>query len=194
MIENAACEPEVADVASCLTRWGRGSRAQARPPSSSTVWTALKEQHAVLPDRIETGTYAMAVGAAGGDVYLDGARADLLPAALDVLCEAGIEISETNRGLRVTRNGASLKHDHCYHRVIPGLSDLSPGALMALIAGPMASPRSAKRSSKSASCMCRSWPAWRGHHRLGDLAKVRGVRRGAAPRRWRWIRARPFRL
>ena len=61
--------------------------------------------HTVLPDRIETGTYAMAVAAAGGDVYLDGARADF-SGALDVLREAGVEISETNRGLRVHETAA----------------------------------------------------------------------------------------
>ena len=68
--------------------------------------------HTVLPDRIETGTYAMAVAAAGGEVFLEGARADLLRAAIEVLQSAGVEIAETNRGLRVTRNGGGLEAGH----------------------------------------------------------------------------------
>ena len=75
----------------------------------------------------------MAVGAAGGDVYLDGARADLLPAALDVLREAGIEISETNRGLRVTRNGASLKPVNVTTAPFPGFPTDLQAQLMALM-------------------------------------------------------------
>ncbi len=47
----------------------------------------------MLPDRIETGTYAMAVAMTGGDVLLEGARAELLQAALDVLAQAGAEIT-----------------------------------------------------------------------------------------------------
>jgi UDP-N-acetylglucosamine 1-carboxyvinyltransferase len=89
--------------------------------------------HTVLPDRIETGTYAMAVAAAGGDVYLDGARADLLPAALDVLREAGVEISETNRGLRVARNGASLKPVNVATAPFPGFPTDLQAQLMALM-------------------------------------------------------------
>ena len=58
-------------------------------------------RHAVLPDRIEAGTYAMAVAMTGGDVLLAGARADLLQAALDALTQAGAHIEETNEGVRV---------------------------------------------------------------------------------------------
>jgi UDP-N-acetylglucosamine 1-carboxyvinyltransferase len=62
----------------------------------------------VLPDRIETGTYAMAVAMTGGDVLLEGARPHLLQSALDVLVEAGAEITATNTGIRVYRNGAGI--------------------------------------------------------------------------------------
>src|SRR6267142_1761832 len=65
-------------------------------------------RHRVLPDRIETGTYAMAVAMAGGNVLLENARADLLQASLDVLIRAGVEISSTNAGIRVVRNGSGL--------------------------------------------------------------------------------------
>ena len=65
--------------------------------------------HAVMPDRIETGTYAMAVAMTGGDVVLENTRPELLESALDMLTRAGVEVNVTNEGLRVHRNGAALR-------------------------------------------------------------------------------------
>jgi UDP-N-acetylglucosamine 1-carboxyvinyltransferase len=65
-------------------------------------------RHSVLADRIETGTYAMAVAMAGGDVLLQGARAELLSSALDVLAGAGTTITSTADGIRVARNGNGI--------------------------------------------------------------------------------------
>jgi UDP-N-acetylglucosamine 1-carboxyvinyltransferase len=65
-------------------------------------------EHNVLPDRIETGTYAMAAAITGGDVFLDGARGDLLRHALDLLAGSGVEIEELPSGIRVARNGLGL--------------------------------------------------------------------------------------
>lgn len=65
-------------------------------------------EHAVLPDRIETGTYAMAAAITGGEVFLKGARADLLERTLDLLRSSGVEIEDTPSGLRVARNGGGL--------------------------------------------------------------------------------------
>src|SRR4029079_12441102 len=65
-------------------------------------------RHRVLPDRIETGTYAMAVAMTGGDVLLEGARPELLQSALDVLKQTGAEITAANDGIRVKRNGAGI--------------------------------------------------------------------------------------
>ena len=62
----------------------------------------------MLPDRIETGTYAMAAAITGGDVLLDGARADLLHEALQTLRSTGVEIEERPTGIRVARNGGGL--------------------------------------------------------------------------------------
>jgi len=59
-------------------------------------------------DRIETGTYAMAVAMTGGDVQLAGARPELLQSALDVLTQAGAMITVNNEGIRVARNGAGI--------------------------------------------------------------------------------------
>src|SRR5467141_471439 len=109
VIENAAREPEIKDVADCLNKMG------AKINGAGTAQIVVEgvpklngARHRVLPDRIETGTYAMAVAMTGGDVMLENARADLLQAGLDVLVHAGVEISASNRGVRVTRNGAGL--------------------------------------------------------------------------------------
>jgi UDP-N-acetylglucosamine 1-carboxyvinyltransferase len=63
-------------------------------------------RHTVLHDRIETGTYAMAVAMTGGDVQLSGARPELLQSALDVLAQAGADITVKPRGHPGRRNGA----------------------------------------------------------------------------------------
>ena len=134
VLENAACEPEVADVASCLNKMG----AKIEGAGTHTIVIQGVHElegatHTVLPDRIETGTYAMAVGATGGEVLLDGARADLLPGVLDVLRQAGIEISETNRGLKVARNGAALKPVNVTTSPYPGFPTDLQAQLMALM-------------------------------------------------------------
>ncbi|TCR60846.1 UDP-N-acetylglucosamine 1-carboxyvinyltransferase [Bosea sp. BK604] len=109
VIENAAREPEVVDLATCLSKMGAKIEGAG---TSRIVVTGVSRlggaHHTVLPDRIETGTYAMAVAMTGGDVLLEGARPDLLQAALDVLVKAGADISETNEGIRVRRNGAGI--------------------------------------------------------------------------------------
>jgi UDP-N-acetylglucosamine 1-carboxyvinyltransferase len=109
LIENAAREPEVVDVAECLVKMG----AKIEGIGTSTLHidgvTELRgAEHDVLPDRIETGTYAMAAAITGGDVFLDGARGDLLRHALDLLAGSGVEIEELPSGIRVARNGAGL--------------------------------------------------------------------------------------
>ena len=96
LIENAAREPEVADLASCLMKMGAKIERHwhldlARPGRDEP---ARRRAH-VLPDRIETGTYAMAAAMTGGEVILHGARADLLREALDLLRSSGVEIEET---------------------------------------------------------------------------------------------------
>jgi UDP-N-acetylglucosamine 1-carboxyvinyltransferase len=110
VIENAAREPEVTDLAACLKKMG----AKIQGISTSTLQVQGVDQlhgaeHTVLPDRIETGTYAMAAAITGGEVFLKGARADLLEGALDLLRSSGVEIEDTPSGLRVARNGGGLR-------------------------------------------------------------------------------------
>ena len=109
VIENAAQEPEVVDVADCLIKMG--AKITGHGTSRIVVQGVSRlngARHSVLPDRIETGTYAMAVAMTGGDVMLEGARPELLQSALDTLKETGCEISSTNEGIRIARNGGGI--------------------------------------------------------------------------------------
>jgi UDP-N-acetylglucosamine 1-carboxyvinyltransferase len=90
-------------------------------------------RHRVLPDRIETGTYAMAVAMTGGDVLLEGARPELLQTALDVIGQAGTEISATNEGIRVKRNGTGIAPVDVTTAPFPGFPTDLQAQLMALM-------------------------------------------------------------
>ncbi|APH73360.1 UDP-N-acetylglucosamine 1-carboxyvinyltransferase [Aquibium oceanicum] len=109
VLENAAREPEIVNLADCLNAMG----ARISGAGSSTITidgvTALSgARHRIIPDRIETGTYAMAVAMTGGDVLLEGARVDLLEKALDIVAQTGAEVTQTNEGIRIARNGAGI--------------------------------------------------------------------------------------
>jgi len=110
VIENAALEPEIADVADCLNKMGARISGAGTPRIVVEGVSKLNgARHAVLPDRIEAGTYAMAVAMAGGDILLQNARPELLQAALDVLVRCGVSVTTTNEGIRVARNGSGLE-------------------------------------------------------------------------------------
>ena len=133
-IVNAACEPEIADVADCLNKMG------ARVVGAGTPRIMIEgverlhgARHTVLPDRIEAGTYAMAVAMTGGDVQLAGARPELLQSALDVLQEAGAEISVNGDGIRVARNGAGIRPVTVSTAPFPGFPTDLQAQLMALM-------------------------------------------------------------
>ncbi len=134
IITNAACEPEIADVARCLNKMGaRVSGAGTPRITIEGVEKLHGARHTVLPDRIEAGTYAMAVAMTGGDVQLAGARPELLQSALDVLREAGTEISVNNEGIRVARNGAGLRPVKVSTAPFPGFPTDLQAQLMALM-------------------------------------------------------------
>jgi UDP-N-acetylglucosamine 1-carboxyvinyltransferase len=134
MIENAAREPEIGDVAECLVKMGVkiegiGSsvlRIQGRDRVEGAV-------HTVVPDRIETGTFAFAVAAIGGDVLLEGARGAHLKNALEVLTETGTSVSETEKGLRITRNGGGIQPVSVETQPFPGFPTDLQAQLMALL-------------------------------------------------------------
>jgi len=109
VIENAAREPEIGDVADCLNKMGaRINGAGTSRIVVEGVPRLFGARHTALPDRIETGTFAMAVAMTGGEVLLEGARPQLLQTSLDVLAQAGAEIATTNAGIRIARNGAGI--------------------------------------------------------------------------------------
>ncbi|WP_411818271.1 UDP-N-acetylglucosamine 1-carboxyvinyltransferase [Hyphococcus sp. DH-69] len=133
-IENAAREPEIADLANCLNAMG----ANVSGAGSSTITiegvAALNgAEHAVLPDRIETGAYIMAVAATGGELTLKGARADLLGAAWAVLEEVGIDLEELDDGLRVKRAGERCTATDIVTQPFPGFPTDLQAQFMALM-------------------------------------------------------------
>jgi UDP-N-acetylglucosamine 1-carboxyvinyltransferase len=134
VIENAAREPEVKDLAECLNKMGAHINGAG---TSRIVVEGVQKlggaRHRVVPDRIETGTYAMAVAMTGGDVMLENARAELLQSGLDVLAKAGLEYNETNRGLRVARNGRPLTPVDVTTAPFPGFPTDLQAQFMALM-------------------------------------------------------------
>jgi len=106
VLSNAAREPEVDDLAACLIAMGAKISGLG---TSRLVVQGVKSlggaRHGVVADRIETGTYAFAVAVAGGEVELVGGRSDLIGAVIPLLEAIGAEIVQTNRGLKVRRNG-----------------------------------------------------------------------------------------
>jgi UDP-N-acetylglucosamine 1-carboxyvinyltransferase len=134
VIENAAREPEIADVADCLNKMGaKISGAGSERIVIEGVERLHGARHSVLPDRIETGTYAMAVAMTGGDVVLQNARPELLQSALDVLAQAGATITPTNEGIRIARNGAGLAPVEVSTAPFPGFPTDLQAQLMALM-------------------------------------------------------------
>jgi len=107
VIENAAREPEVTDLAACLVAMG----AKIRGAGSAVITIEGVEalhgaQYRVMPDRIETGTFLAAAAATGGEIMLRGARPGILDAVLDKLREAGAHIETGNDWIRLKTNGA----------------------------------------------------------------------------------------
>ena len=107
VLENAAREPEIVDLAACLV--AMGARITGAGSDRITIEGVAKlhgATHAIMPDRIETGTFAAAAAAAGGDVAIVGASPDTLDAVSDKLAEAGADIAVDGTTLRVRRSGA----------------------------------------------------------------------------------------
>jgi UDP-N-acetylglucosamine 1-carboxyvinyltransferase len=133
-IENAAREPEITDLANCLNAMG----AKVSGAGTSTITVEGVErlhgaEHSVLPDRIETGAYAMAVAATGGELTLSGTNSELLGAAWAVLEETGVELDEVEGGIRIRRNGARCKAVDIVTQPFPGFPTDLQAQFMALM-------------------------------------------------------------
>ena len=134
VIENAASEPEVVDLANCLIAMGaKISGHGTRTITIEGVTSLSGARHRVLPDRIETGTYAMAIAMAGGDVTLQGTDAALLGGALDTLRQAGASVTETESGLRIVRNGNGIQPVDITTEPFPGFPTDLQAQFMALM-------------------------------------------------------------
>ncbi len=107
LIENAAAEPEIVDLADCLNAMGAKIEGAGTSTLQITGVTRLHgATHAVVPDRIEAGTYAVAVAMAGGEVTLVGARPDHILPLIERLRAAGVEVATDDRGLTIRRDPA----------------------------------------------------------------------------------------
>ena len=179
IIENAASEPEIGDVAECLVKMG------ARIEGIHTSTLRIKgvaslsgAEHSVIPDRIETGTYAMCVGMTGGDVLLKDANAGHLGAVIDVMRRAGIGVEELNEGIRIHRNGQALQPVKVDTEPYPGFPTDCQAQLMALMS--MASGTSMIRETIFENRFMHVQELARlgaDIHLHGDTAEVRGVKK-----------------
>jgi UDP-N-acetylglucosamine 1-carboxyvinyltransferase len=134
VLSNAAREPEITDLAHCLCAMG----ADIEGIGTDTLRVRGKKRlhgarHEVVPDRIETGTYAMAAAITGGDVELVGARPELMTAALDALRGAGATITATDKGMRVQRSNGPLIGTDVMTEPFPGFPTDLQAQMMALL-------------------------------------------------------------
>jgi UDP-N-acetylglucosamine 1-carboxyvinyltransferase len=134
VLHNCACEPEIADLAECLIAMGAKIEGAGTPTITVTGVTKLHgATHAVVPDRIETGTYALAVAMAGGEVRLTGVRPAHVSGLLDKMQEAGVEVSTDDQSITVKRNGARLKAVELTTDPYPGFATDLQAQFMALM-------------------------------------------------------------
>jgi UDP-N-acetylglucosamine 1-carboxyvinyltransferase len=106
IIESAACEPEVVDLAKFLCAMGAKISGAGSPTITVTGVEKLHgAEHDVIPDRIEAATFAIAAAATDGEINIQSAREDHLHAIIDKLREANISVERRGGSLRVRRNG-----------------------------------------------------------------------------------------
>ncbi|MDB5585894.1 MAG: murA [Devosia sp.] len=134
VLENVAMEPEITNVAECLVAMGaKISGIGTRILTIEGVERLHGATVDVIPDRIETGTFAMAAAMTGGDVLLRGARAEHLQTALDILARTGVELTQEANGLRVRRNGNGIQPVDVETDPFPGFPTDLQAQFMALM-------------------------------------------------------------
>jgi len=179
VIDNAAQEPEVVDLADCLNKMGaRISGAGSSRIEIEGVSRLSGAHHRVLPDRIETGTYAIAVAMTGGDVLLEGARPELLETALDILGQAGAAVTRTNEGVRVARNGNGLAPVEVTTAPFPGFPTDLQAQLMALMSCAKGTSRITETIFENRFMHVQELVRFGAHiHLEGETATIEGVER-----------------
>jgi UDP-N-acetylglucosamine 1-carboxyvinyltransferase len=133
-IRNAAREPEIVDLAACLTKMG--ARIEGAGTGTITVEGVDRltgATHPVVTDRIELGTYMIAPAIAGGEVELIGGKMDLVAAFAERLDAAGISVEETQRGLKVARKNGRVRAVDVETAPFPGFPTDLQAQIMALL-------------------------------------------------------------
>jgi UDP-N-acetylglucosamine 1-carboxyvinyltransferase len=134
VMSNSACEPEIEDLAECLNKMGGHVEGAGTPVIRIIGVDRLHgAEHSVIPDRIETGTYALAAAMAGGEVHITKTRADLIDSLLDKIEEAGAGVERTNDGVIIKRGGARLRAVDVSTDVYPGFATDLQAQFMALM-------------------------------------------------------------
>src|SRR5580704_8151932 len=134
VIGNAACEPEIADLAECLTKMGANIEGAGTPVIRVVGVSELNgATHRVTPDRIETGTYALAAAMAGGEVRLTNTRADMIETLLVKMEESGVDVERLNDGVIIKRNGVRLDSVEVTTDPYPGFATDLQAQFMALM-------------------------------------------------------------
>ncbi len=133
-IRNAAREPEIGDLADCLNKMGaRVSGAGTATIEIEGVDRLHGATHAVLPDRIETGTFALAAAMAGGEVRLTNTRTDFIETLLSKMEEAGVHVTRHNDGVTIKRDGGRLRAVEIETDPYPGFATDLQAQFMALM-------------------------------------------------------------
>jgi UDP-N-acetylglucosamine 1-carboxyvinyltransferase len=134
VIRNAACEPEIGDLIQCLTQMGARIEGAGTPTLSIQGVVRLGgATHAVIPDRIETGTYALAAAMAGGRVRLTRTRSDFIEALLLKMEEAGVEVTRAEDSVTIARGEDRLKAVDIDTQPYPGFATDLQAQFMALM-------------------------------------------------------------
>jgi UDP-N-acetylglucosamine 1-carboxyvinyltransferase len=134
VLKNAAREPEIVDLVRCLR--AMGAEIEGEGSSEITIQGVDRlhgATHPVVTDRIELGTYMLAPAITGGDVELIGGRLDLVESFAEKLHEAGIDVSETDRGLRVNRSNGRVNAVNVVTAPFPGFPTDLQAQMMALM-------------------------------------------------------------
>ncbi len=134
VLKNAAREPEIVDLAKCLRAMG----AQIEGEGTSTITVQGVERlggttHKVVADRIELGTYMLVPAICGGEVELLGGRMDLVGAFAEKLDAAGVDVRQTNSGVKVARKNGRIRAVDVTTEPYPGFPTDLQAQMMALL-------------------------------------------------------------
>ncbi|MBU1656939.1 MAG: UDP-N-acetylglucosamine 1-carboxyvinyltransferase, partial [Candidatus Omnitrophica bacterium] len=136
VIENAACEPEIVDLAGFLTAMGAVIDGAGTPTVTVSGVKKLKgADYRIIPDRIEVGTYMIAAVLTGGDLFLEEARIEHNLALLDKLKETGGVVREKENGIRVYREREVIRATDITTNTYPGFPTDLQAQMMSLMIG-----------------------------------------------------------